>query len=102
MAISLDKELEDTLKSNINSAVDKIVKIHENQQPKPILNRKGIAEYLNVAESTVSYWVSLGMPYVDIEGRKLYRPKSVNKWIESHEKSVKKQPVLGTTDIRKY
>ena len=52
----------------------------------PYLNRKDIAKYFGVAESTISYWGSLGMPIANINGRKLYGKKSITHWLEDHEK----------------
>ncbi|WP_230318958.1 terminase small subunit [Lactobacillus crispatus] len=52
---------------------------------RPYLNRKDIAKYLGVAESTITYWASLGMPVAIIDGRKLYGKQSITQWLKAHE-----------------
>ena len=55
---------------------------------RPYLNRKDMANYLGVAQSTVGVWVKQGMPFAVIDGRKLYGKQSVNQWLKEHEMTV--------------
>ena len=72
-----------TVQKSINSV------IHNDSHP--YLNRREMAKYLGVAESTVSAWVSIGMPVATIDGRKLYGKKTVTQWLKSHEMTVESQ-----------
>ena len=58
---------------------------------KPYLNRKEIAKYFGVAESTITYWASLGMPVAVIDGRKLYGKQSITNLLKSHEMPSQRQ-----------
>lgn len=91
MEIKLDESQFNQLNTNVvDTITDKVrVMVSPELQP-PILNRKNIAKFFGVAESTIGYWVSIGCPFIDIEGRKLYSKDSVNNWLASHEKRVKK------------
>ena len=53
--------------------------------------RKEIAKYFGVADSTITYWASLGMPVANIDGRKLYGKQSNTEWLKSHEMPSQKQ-----------
>lgn len=67
-------------------------------QGKPYLNRKETAKYFGVAESTIRYWATLGMPVAIIDGRKLYGKQSITNWLKSKEKPEKehkKSPLRG-------
>ncbi|WP_191088295.1 helix-turn-helix domain-containing protein [Lactobacillus crispatus] len=55
---------------------------------RPYLNRKEIAKYLGVAQSTVGVWVKQGMPFAVIDGRKLYGKQTVNQWLKDHEMTI--------------
>ena len=85
------------------SVVEDSVREVENQHP--YLNRKGIAKYFGVAESTISYWASLGMPVAVVDGRKLYGKQSITQWIKSHEtrlqEQTKKPVTIGVVTINK-
>jgi len=50
-----------------------------------------IAKYFGVAESTISYWASLGMPVAVIDGRKLYGKQSITNSLKSHEMPSQRQ-----------
>src|SRR5699024_12780902 len=58
---------------------------------KTYLNRKEIAKYFGVAESTISYWGTLGMPVANIDGRKLYGKQSITQWLKSKEEPKPEQ-----------
>lgn len=58
-------------------------------RPKPYLNRREIAKYFGVADSTISYWATLGMPVAVIDGRKLYGKESITNWLKSKEQTKK-------------
>lgn len=90
MEIKLDKEQENEIKSLIFNLVTDGIKKASNSS-RPYLNRKEISKYFGVAESTISYWASLGMPVAVIDGRKLYGKKSITKWLESKEKPFPSQ-----------
>ena len=83
MRISLYDEQIAEIRTMIFSIVQDALK--EINHAEPYLNRKGIAKYFGVSESTISNWVSLGMPVAIINGRKLYGKQSVNQWLKSHE-----------------
>ncbi|WP_436633986.1 DNA-binding protein, partial [Lactobacillus acidophilus] len=70
MQISLDDEQITQIKTLIFSTVKD--SIQQVTNTRPYLNRKDIAKYFGVAESTITYWASLGMPVAVIDGRKLY------------------------------
>ena len=55
---------------------------------RPYLNRKEMAKYLGVAQSTVGVWVKQGMPFAVIDGRKLYGKQTVNQWLKDHEMTI--------------
>ena len=55
---------------------------------RPYLNRKEMAKYLGVAQSTVGVWVKQGMPFAVIDGRKLYGKQTVNQWLKDHETTI--------------
>ena len=81
-----------TITQLIKSAADSL-------QAEPYLNRRQIAQYFGVAESTIRYWVSCGMPYVELDsGRKLYGKQSITDWLASQEKRQTKKPVSKVTD----
>ena len=61
------------------------------------LNRRDIAKYFGVAESTISYWASLGMPVAVVDGRKLYGKQSITQWLKSHETRSQKQTKTPVT-----
>ncbi|CCI85473.1 hypothetical protein FC52_GL001077 [Lactobacillus pasteurii DSM 23907 = CRBIP 24.76] len=88
MLFQLDKNEETELKKYVLTIVKDAIKsgIENN---KPYLTRKEVAKFLGVAESTVTNWVSLGMPVAIIDGRKLYGKQSILEWLKSHEVSSK-------------
>lgn len=61
--------------------------------PKPYLNRREIAKYFGVADSTITYWASIGMPVSVVDGRKLYGKESITNWLKSKEQT--KKPVTN-------
>ena len=87
MELILDPEQRQEIQSIVVQAVNDGIKQATNA--KPYLNRKEIAKYFGVAESTISYWATLGMPVAVIDGRKLYGKQSITNWLKSKEKAVK-------------
>ena len=85
--------LDDHQKQEIKSMVARAIKdgIKQATNFKPNLNRKEIAKYYGVAESTISYWATLGMPVAIIDGRKLYGKQSITEWLKSKEQPKKEQ-----------
>lgn len=77
--------------SEIKTTIVKTIKDTLNH-PKPYLNRREIAKYFGVADSTISYWATLGMPVAVIDGRKLYGKESITEWLKSKEQ--RKNPKL--------
>lgn len=89
MEIKLDNQQEQDLKTYVYNLVHDAIKTASTSS-KPYLNRKEIAKYFGVADSTISYWVTLGMPVVNLNGRKLYGKQSITNWLKSKE--VTKKP----------
>ncbi|UOC05703.1 terminase small subunit [Lactobacillus johnsonii] len=89
MEIKLDAEQERDLSTHIINLVKGSVKQAISSENKPYLNRKEIAKYFGAADSTISYWATLGMPVAVIDGRKLYGKQSITQWLKSKEKAVK-------------
>lgn len=83
MQVILDDNQVKEIKSLIYSTIKDGLKQATNTRP--YLNRKEIAKYLGVAESTITYWASLGMPVAIIDGRKLYGKQSIIQWLKAHE-----------------
>ena len=71
MEFKLDKSQETEIKTFVMDVVKDAIK-QAATTSKPYLNRKEIAKYFGVADSTITYWASLGMPVAVIDGRKLY------------------------------
>ena len=88
MEIKLDASQEKDLSNHIINLVKTSVKEAVDNQEKPYLNRKEIAKYFGVADGTISYWATLGMPVAIIDGRKLYGKQSITNWLKSKEKAV--------------
>lgn len=88
MEIKLNAIQEKDLSNHIINLVKTSIKEAVDNQAKPYLNRKEIAKYFGVADSTISYWVTLGMPVAVIDGRKLYGKQSITNWLKSKEKAV--------------
>lgn len=99
--------LDDTQIAEIKQMVFGVVKdsIKQVETQRPYLNRKGIAKYFGVAESTISYWASLGMPVAVVDGRKLYGKQSITQWLKSHEtrsqEQTKKPVTIGVVTSKK-
>lgn len=87
MIFKLNQQEEQEFKEYIYNVVRDAVKSFNDSivNNKPYLTRKEIAKYLGVAESTITYWATLGMPVSIIDGRKLYGKKSIVAWLNSHE-----------------
>ena len=79
--------LDDKQTAEIKTLVFSIVKdgIQQVTNTRPYLNRKDIAKYFGVAESTIGHWAKLGMPVAVIGGRKLYGKQSITQWLKDHE-----------------
>lgn len=90
MEIKLDADQEKELTNRIINLVKTSVKQAISNQGKPYLNRKETAKYFGVAESTISYWASLGMPVANINGHKLYGKQSIIEWLKSKEENQKR------------
>ena len=88
MEFKLDENQETEIKTYVLNAVKDAIK-QATTTSKPYLNRKEIAKYFGVADSTISYWATLGMPVAVIDGRKLYGKQSITQWLKSKEKAVK-------------
>lgn len=84
MEFKLDASQEQEIKVFVMNVVKDAVK-QATTSNKPYLNRKEIAKYFGVADSTIAYWASLGMPVANIDGRKLYGKQSITEWLASHE-----------------
>ena len=98
MEIKLDEDQEKELTERIINLVKTSVKQAIGSQDKPYLSRKETAKYFGVAESTIRYWATLGMPVAIIDGRKLYGKQSITNWLKSKEKPEKehkKSPLRG-------
>ena len=100
MQFVLDDEQIAEIRKIVFSVVQDSIKQVENERP--YLNRKDIAKYFGVAESTITYWASLGMPVAVIDGRKLYGKQSITQWLKDHEmpsqkaqKQTKKPSTIG-------
>lgn len=89
MEFVLDDEQIAKIRKTVFSVVSDSIK--QIEQPRPYLNRKDIAKYFGVSESTISYWASLGMPVAVVDGRKLYGKQSITHWIKSHETRLQEQ-----------
>lgn len=89
MQVILDQQQITEIKTLVSSVVKESIK--QTVETPPYLNRKGIAKYFGVADSTISYWASLGMPVAVVDGRKLYGKDSITQWLKSHEKTVQAQ-----------
>ena len=87
MQIKLDDEQKNEIKLMVVSIINDAIKAVDKKHP--YLNRKQIAKYFGVADSTISYWASLGMPVAIIDGRKLYGKQSITNWLASHEEQIK-------------
>ena len=83
MQVILDDNQVKEIKSLIYSTIKDGLKQATNTRP--YLNRKEIAKYFGVAESTITFWASLGMPVAVIDGRKLYGKQSITAWLKAHE-----------------
>lgn len=85
--------LDDAQIAEIKQMVFGLVKdsIKQVENKRPYLNRRDIAKYFGVSESTISYWASLGMPVAVVDGRKLYGKQSITHWIKSHETRLQEQ-----------
>lgn len=85
--------LDDAQIAEIRKVVFSVVEdsVRQVESQRPYLNRKGIAKYFGVAESTISYWASLGMPVAVVDGRKLYGKQSITQWLKSHETRSQEQ-----------
>lgn len=79
-----DTDIKDTIVKTIKDTLN---------HPKPYLNSREIAKYFGVADSTISYWASLGMPVAVIDGRKMYGKESITNWLKSKEQT--KKPVTN-------
>ena len=90
MEFKLDQQQENEIKTYVFGLVKDAVK-QATTSSKPYLNRKEIAKYFGVAESTITYWASLGMPVAVIDGRKLYGKQSITNWLKSHEMPSQRQ-----------
>ena len=106
MQISLDDEQIAQIKALIFSTVKD--SIQQVTNTRPYLNRKDIAKYFGVADSTIGYWAKLGMPVAVIGGRKLYGKQSITQWLKDHEmpsqnptKQIKKPVTLRTVTSNK-
>ena len=89
MQFVLDDEQITEIRKAVFAVVQDSIKQVENQRP--YLNRKDIAKYFGVAESTITYWASLGMPVAVVDGRKLYGKKSITQWLKAHETRLQGQ-----------
>lgn len=89
MQFVLDDEQITEIRKAVFAVVQDSIKQVENQRP--YLNRKDIAKYFGVAESTISYWASLGMPVAVVDGRKLYGKQSITQWLKAHETRLQGQ-----------
>ena len=85
--------LDDAQIAEIRKVVFSVVEdsVREVENQRPYLNRRDIAKYFGVSESTISYWASLGMPVAVVDGRKLYGKQSISHWIKSHETRLQEQ-----------
>ena len=90
MEFKLDENQETEIKTFVMGVVKDAIK-QATTTSKPYLNRKEIAKYFGVADSTITYWASLGMPVAVIDGRKLYGKQSITNWLKSHEMPSQKQ-----------
>ena len=106
MQLVLDDAQIAEIKQIVFSVVKDGIKQVENQRP--YLNRKDIAKYFGVAESTITYWASLGMPVAVIDGRKLYGKQSITQWLKAHEmpsqkaqRQTKKPSTIGVVKDNK-
>ncbi|WP_260205227.1 terminase small subunit [Lactobacillus acidophilus] len=84
MEFKLDQQQETEIKTYVLNVVRDAIK-QATTSSKPYLNRKEIAKYFGVADSTISYWATLGMPVAIIDGRKLYGKQSITQWLKDHE-----------------
>ncbi len=89
MQVVLDPEQRQEIQSMVIKAVNDGIKQAKNT--KPYLNRKEVAKYFGVAESTINYWATLGMPVAVIDGRKLYGKQSITNWLQSKEQPQPEQ-----------
>ena len=106
MQFVLDDEQITEIRKAVFAVVQDSIKQVENQRP--YLNRKDIAKYFGVAESTITYWASLGMPVAVVDGRKLYGKKSITQWLKAHEmpsqkaqRQTKKPSTIGVVKDNK-
>ena len=83
-----DKQIAE-IRKIVFAVIKNSIKQVENQRP--YLNRRDIAKYFGVAESTISYWASLGMPVAVVDGRKLYGKQSITQWLKAHETRLQEQ-----------
>lgn len=85
--------LDDAQIAEIKQMVFGVVKgsIKQVENKRPYLNRRDIAKYFGVAESTITYWASLGMPVAVVDGRKLYGKQSITQWLKAHETRLQEQ-----------
>ena len=90
MEFKLDENQETEIKTYVMGVVKDAIK-QATTTSKPYLNRKEIAKYFGVAESTITYWASLGMPVAIVDGRKLYGKQSITNWLKSHEMPSQRQ-----------
>ena len=58
----------------------------EIQNPYKLIDRKALAEVLNLSPFTIDLWRKReGLPVAKIGGRYLFRLESVNQWLQSRE-----------------
>ena len=104
MQFVLDDEQITEIRKAVFAVVQDSIKQVENQRP--YLNRKDIAKYFGVAESTITYWASLGMPVAVVDG--LYGKQSITQWLKAHEmpsqkaqRQTKKPSTIGVVKDNK-
>ena len=87
MDIKLVPEQEESLKNYLQELLKTSLSTITSDN-KPFVNRESIARYFGVSPTTITNWVKIGCPYIDIEGRKLYGKEAITKWLEEHTKKA--------------
>lgn len=86
VSVVINEEIKEVLLEESKNQIKQMMEDYRSTLDFQYVKKKKLAKLLGVSEQTISKWMQVGMPYLQIERVILYDLTKVKKWVETFKK----------------